>query len=122
MCKAHKQNCISCHFIPGSPSQISKYADALLYLSLISGRNPELLIGSMCIGAVCKTKRIGNFVNGYMVVDGGAPTTFLTSAMPLLFLTIKMKLPCAQRWRRNAWNEINLYGFGSGLNEPSLKV
>ena len=30
---------------PGSPSQVSKYADALLYLSLISGRNPELLIG-----------------------------------------------------------------------------
>ena len=27
---------------PGSPSQVSKYADALLYLSLISGRNPEL--------------------------------------------------------------------------------
>jgi len=24
---------------PGSPSQVSKYADALLYLSLISGRN-----------------------------------------------------------------------------------
>jgi putative glycerol-1-phosphate prenyltransferase len=32
---------------PGSPSQVSKYADALLYLSLISGRNPELLIGQM---------------------------------------------------------------------------
>ena len=26
---------------PGSPSQVSGYADALLYLSLISGRNPE---------------------------------------------------------------------------------
>lgn len=36
---------------PGSPSQISKYADALLYLSLISGRNPELLIGQHVISA-----------------------------------------------------------------------
>jgi heptaprenylglyceryl phosphate synthase len=26
---------------PGSPNQLSKYADALLYLSLISGRNPN---------------------------------------------------------------------------------
>ena len=30
---------------PGSPSQISKHADALLYLSLISGRNADMLIG-----------------------------------------------------------------------------
>ena len=30
---------------PGSPSQVCEQADALLYLSLISGRNPELLIG-----------------------------------------------------------------------------
>ena len=36
---------------PGSPSQVSKYADALLYLSLISGRNPELLIGQHVISA-----------------------------------------------------------------------
>lgn len=36
---------------PGSPSQVSKYADALLYLSLISGRNPELLIGQHVVSA-----------------------------------------------------------------------
>ena len=36
---------------PGSPSQLSPYADALLYLSLISGRNAELLIGQHVISA-----------------------------------------------------------------------
>ncbi|MDP4129377.1 MAG: geranylgeranylglyceryl/heptaprenylglyceryl phosphate synthase, partial [Bacteroidota bacterium] len=45
----------SCHIpvilFPGSPSQISPYADGLLYLSLISGRNPELLIGQHVISA-----------------------------------------------------------------------
>ncbi len=30
---------------PGSPAQVTPYADALLYLSLLSGRNAELLIG-----------------------------------------------------------------------------
>ena len=41
-----KDNCaIPVILFPGSPTQLSKYADALLYLSLISGRNPELLIG-----------------------------------------------------------------------------
>ncbi|HAI83418.1 MAG TPA: geranylgeranylglyceryl/heptaprenylglyceryl phosphate synthase, partial [Chitinophagaceae bacterium] len=45
----------TCHIpvilFPGSPSQVSKHADALLYLSLISGRNPELLIGQHVISA-----------------------------------------------------------------------
>jgi putative glycerol-1-phosphate prenyltransferase len=36
---------------PGSPSQVTPAADALLYLSLISGRNPELLIGQHVISA-----------------------------------------------------------------------
>src|SRR5688572_17348214 len=41
-----KKNCdIPVILFPGSPSQLSSHADALLYLSLISGRNAELLIG-----------------------------------------------------------------------------
>ena len=47
-----KKNCsIPVILFPGSPSQVSKYADALLYLSLISGRNPELLIGQHVVSA-----------------------------------------------------------------------
>ncbi|HYE54265.1 MAG TPA: geranylgeranylglyceryl/heptaprenylglyceryl phosphate synthase, partial [Chitinophagaceae bacterium] len=47
-----KQKCdIPVILFPGSPSQVSRYADALLYLSLISGRNPELLIGQHVISA-----------------------------------------------------------------------
>ncbi|MFI5187779.1 MAG: geranylgeranylglyceryl/heptaprenylglyceryl phosphate synthase, partial [Chitinophagales bacterium] len=52
-CVQHiKQNCdLPVILFPGSPTQVSKYADALLYLSLISGRNPELLIGQHVISA-----------------------------------------------------------------------
>jgi putative glycerol-1-phosphate prenyltransferase len=61
---------------PGSPSQVSKYADALLYLSLISGRNPELLIGQHVISApFVKKSGLEIMPTGYMVIDGGAPTT-----------------------------------------------
>ena len=50
--KQVKKNCdIPVILFPGSPSQVSSYADALLYLSLISGRNPELLIGQHVISA-----------------------------------------------------------------------
>ncbi len=71
---------------PGSPSQLSKYADALLYLSLISGRNPELLIGQHVISApAVKQSGIEIMPTGYMVIDGGAPTTvsYISNAAPI---------------------------------------
>jgi phosphoglycerol geranylgeranyltransferase len=71
---------------PGSPSQVSKYADALLYLSLISGRNPELLIGQHVVSApVVKQSGLEIIPTGYMVIDGGAPTTvsYISNANPL---------------------------------------
>jgi phosphoglycerol geranylgeranyltransferase len=71
---------------PGSPSQVSKYADALLYLSLISGRNPELLIGQHVISApFVKKSGLEILPTGYIVVDGGAPTTvsYISNATPV---------------------------------------
>ncbi|MEP6615248.1 MAG: geranylgeranylglyceryl/heptaprenylglyceryl phosphate synthase [Ginsengibacter sp.] len=71
---------------PGSPAQVSKYADALLYLSLISGRNPELLIGQHVVSApFVKQSGLEIMSTGYMVIDGGAPTTvsYISNATPL---------------------------------------
>src|SRR5581483_8797700 len=54
---------------PGAPSQVSKYADALLYLSLISGRNPELLIGQHVVSAPqVKASGLEVISTGYIVV------------------------------------------------------
>ena len=71
---------------PGSPSQVSQHADALLYLSLISGRNPELLIGQHVISApFVKKSGLEIISTGYMVIDGGAPTTvsYISGAAPI---------------------------------------
>lgn len=71
---------------PGSPSQVSRHADALLYLSLISGRNPELLIGQHVISApFVKKSGLEIISTGYMVIDGGAPTTvsYISGAAPI---------------------------------------
>lgn len=71
---------------PGSPSQVSRYADALLYLSLISGRNPELLIGQHVVSApFVKKSGLEIMPTGYMVIDGGAPTTvsYISNASPI---------------------------------------
>src|SRR4051812_19921612 len=71
---------------PGSPSQISMHADGLLYLSLISGRNPELLIGQHVISAAAvRQSGLEIISTGYMVIDGGAPTTvsYISNAAPI---------------------------------------
>lgn len=82
-----KKNCsIPTILFPGSPSQVSKYADALLYLSLISGRNADLLIGQHVISApVVKQSGLEIIPTGYMVIDGGAPTTvsYISNATPI---------------------------------------
>ena len=82
-----KRSCaIPTILFPGSPSQVSKYADALLYLSLISGRNAELLIGQHVVSApMVKKSGLEIMSTGYMVVDGGAPTTvsYISNASPL---------------------------------------
>ena len=85
--QAIKKNCdIPVILFPGSPSQVSPFADALLYLSLISGRNPELLIGQHVVSApLVRKSGLEIMSTGYMVVDGGAPTTvsYISNAAPL---------------------------------------
>ncbi len=61
---------------PGSPLQISGSADGILFLSLISGRNPELLIGNHVIAApYLKKTGIEVLPTGYMLIDCGSSTT-----------------------------------------------
>jgi phosphoglycerol geranylgeranyltransferase len=85
--KQVKKSCnIPTILFPGSPSQISSYADALLYLSVISGRNPELLIGQHVISApFVRQSGLEIMSTGYMVIDGGAPTTvsYISNTIPI---------------------------------------
>lgn len=85
--RAIKERCaIPIVLFPGAATHLTPAADALLYLSLISGRNPELLIGQQVLSAPA-AKRSGLEVlsTGYMLVDGGAPTTvsYISNTTPL---------------------------------------
>ncbi|MCR6720454.1 MAG: geranylgeranylglyceryl phosphate synthase family protein [Chitinophagaceae bacterium] len=65
---------------------MTRHADALLYLSLISGRNPELLIGQHVVSApAVKQSGLEIMSTGYIVIDGGAPTTvsYISNAAPV---------------------------------------
>lgn len=81
-----KNSNIPVMLFPGSPSQVSRHADALLYLSLISGRNAELLIGQHVISApFVKKSGLEVISTGYMLVDGGLPTTvsYVSNSFPI---------------------------------------
>ena len=71
---------------PGSIYQLAPEADALLFLSLISGRNPDLLIGKH-VEAAPMVRDMGLEVipTGYMLIDSGAPTTasYISNTIPI---------------------------------------
>lgn len=57
---------------PGSHIQIDEQADAILFLSLISGRNPDFLIGHQVEAAPrIKSMNIDVIPTAYMLIDGG---------------------------------------------------
>lgn len=71
---------------PGSNQQISSHADALLLLSLISGRNAELLIGQHVTSApFLKRSPLEILSTGYMLIDSGQPTTvsYISNTQPI---------------------------------------
>lgn len=71
---------------PGNSMQIEPGADALLFLSLISGRNPELLIGQHVIAApIIKNTQLEIIPTGYMLINSGRTTSvaYISNTTPI---------------------------------------
>ncbi len=71
---------------PGDSYQLSYRADAILFLSLISGRNADLLIGKHVISApYLRLSPLEVMSCGYMLIDGGVPTTvsYMSNTQPI---------------------------------------
>ena len=82
-----RQRCdIPMILFPGNSFQLSYRADAILFLSLISGRNPELLIGQHVISApFLKMSPLEIISTGYMLIDGGVQTSvqYMSNTYPI---------------------------------------
>ena len=60
---------------PGSANQLSKHADAILFMSLLSGRNPQYLIGEQIQAApVVRQMGLETIATGYLLMEGGQST------------------------------------------------
>jgi phosphoglycerol geranylgeranyltransferase len=71
---------------PGSGQQVNENADAVLFLSLISGRNPEYLIGQQVLSApVIRSIGLESISTGYMLIDSGVQTSvsYMSNTTPI---------------------------------------
>jgi phosphoglycerol geranylgeranyltransferase len=71
---------------PGSITQISRHLDAILYLSIVSGRNPEYLFGQHVHAApIIHQLGIEAIPTGYMLIESGRPTTaqYMSHSLPI---------------------------------------
>jgi phosphoglycerol geranylgeranyltransferase len=84
---ALKKNCnIPVLLFPGNSMQVCSIADGILFLSLISGRNAEFLIGQQVLSApLLKSAGLEVIPTGYLLIDCGHPTsvTYMSQTIPI---------------------------------------
>lgn len=81
-----KQTDIPVIIFPGAVEQVTAEADALLYISLVSGRNPEHLFGKHVLAApLIKRTGLEPLSTGYMIVESGRRTTaeYMSGSNPI---------------------------------------
>lgn len=83
---------------PGNAFQVSKEADAIFFLSLISGRNPEFLIGNHVVAApFIKKHSLEALPVGYALIDCGKPTSveYMSNTRPIPYDKIDIAVASA---------------------------
>jgi putative glycerol-1-phosphate prenyltransferase len=105
---------------PGSPAQVTPYADAMLYLSLVSGRNADLLIGQhVASSPQVRASGLEVISTGYMVIDGGIQTTvsYMSHAQPIP--ADKPDIALCTAWAAELQGKHIIYmDAGSGARRP----
>ena len=81
-----KHTTLPVYIFPGNSIQLSDKADGILFLSLVSGRNPEYLIGQQVIAApLLKRMQIDVVSVAYMLIEGGKTTSveYMSNTKPI---------------------------------------
>ncbi|TXK36390.1 geranylgeranylglyceryl/heptaprenylglyceryl phosphate synthase [Pontibacter qinzhouensis] len=105
---------------PSNSLHIDQQADGILLLSLISGRNPDFLIGQHILSApVLKASQLQIFPTGYMLVDTGRQTTasYMSGTTPLPYDKPAIAACTAMAGEMLGLQYIYLDG-GSGAQKP----
>ncbi|WP_289664844.1 geranylgeranylglyceryl/heptaprenylglyceryl phosphate synthase [Flavobacterium panacagri] len=105
---------------PGDPSQISPKADAILFLSLLSGRNPDYLIEYQVQAApILKRTNLEVISTGYILIESGNETAVarVSKTKPLSRENLDLVLATAQAGQMLG-NQLIYLEAGSGAKQP----
>lgn len=105
---------------PGDPSQISPQADAILFLSLLSGRNPDYLIEYQVQAApILKKTNLEVISTGYILIESGNETAVarVSKTEPLNRENFDLALATAQAGEMLG-NKLIYLEAGSGAKKP----
>lgn len=105
---------------PGDPSQISLQADAILFLSLLSGRNPDYLIEYQVQAApILKKTNLEVISTGYILIESGNETAVarVSKTEPLSRENFDLALATAQAGEMLG-NKLIYLEAGSGAKNP----
>ncbi|WP_281631106.1 geranylgeranylglyceryl/heptaprenylglyceryl phosphate synthase [Flavobacterium luteolum] len=105
---------------PGDPSQISPQADAILFLSLLSGRNPDYLIEYQVQAApILKKTNLEVISTGYILIESGNETAVarVSKTKPLSRENLDLVLATAQAGEMLG-NQLIYLEAGSGAKQP----
>jgi phosphoglycerol geranylgeranyltransferase len=103
---------------PGGLNQISAHADAILFLSLISGRNPEFLISKQ-VAAAPLVKKLGLEVisTGYLLIGSTSSASYMSNTTPIPYH--KNDIASATAIAGELMGQKAIYlDAGSGAEEP----
>ena len=118
--KIKKRSKIPIVLFPGSAQQFAKEADAILLLSLISGRNPEFLIGNHVLASeAIKRSGVEILPTGYMLIESGVQTSvqYMSNTMPIPSTKIDIAVATALAGQQLGLKLIYLEA-GSGAKNP----
>ena len=103
---------------PGGLNQISAQADAILFLSLISGRNPEFLISKQ-VAAAPLVKKIGLTVipTGYLLIGTTSSASYMSNTTPIPYNKSDIAKATALAGEMMG-NQVIYLDAGSGAQEP----
>ncbi|MFL5729737.1 MAG: geranylgeranylglyceryl/heptaprenylglyceryl phosphate synthase [Cytophagaceae bacterium] len=110
---------------PGNYLQIDESADAILLLSLISGRNPDYLIGQHVTAApLLKKSRLEIVSTGYILVDCGRQTTvsYISNTTPIPYDKPSVAACTAMAGEMLGLKLLYLDGGSGALNPVSPKM
>ena len=102
---------------PGGLNQISEYADGILYLSLISGRNPDFLISKQ-VAAAPLVKKLGISVlpTGYMLIGEVSSASYMSNTTPIPYEKTDIAVATAMAGELMG-NSVIYLDAGSGAKE-----